>query len=160
LWRTSEPRSVGDEGPDSIVCGTHVHVPLPDFVVKELALVAPLSQTRWFWTGHGKLQTAVADWQGRLQKLSVLAGVPEVRAHRFRDTMAVELLLAGVPIERVAILLGHTSIRVTEKYYSPWIRERQEQAEADVRRTWLRDPVLLLERKGTPEVHGKRELAN
>ena len=120
----------------------------------------PLSRTRWFWTGNGKLQKAVADWQGRLQKLSVLAGVPEIWAHRFRDTMAVQLLFAGVPIERVAILLGRTSVRVTEKHYSSWIRELQEQAEAEVRRTWLRDAVSLLERKGTPEVHGKRELAN
>jgi hypothetical protein len=63
-------------------------------------------------------------------------------------------------LERVAILLGHSSIKVTEKHYSPWIRERQEQAEADVRRTWLQDPMVLLETKGTPEVHGKREAVN
>lgn len=36
-----------------------------------------------------------------------------------RDTFAVELLLKGTPIEEVAILLGHSSIRVTEKHYSP-----------------------------------------
>ena len=46
------------------------------------------------------------------------------------------------------VLLGHTSIRVTEKHYSPWVRERQEQAEADIRRTWTKDPVVLLETKG------------
>src|SRR5271167_530941 len=57
-------------------------------------------------------------------------------AHRFRDTFSVELLLAGVPIERVAILLGHQSVRITEKHYAPWVRARQEQLEADVRRTW------------------------
>jgi hypothetical protein len=48
---------------------------------------------------------------------------------------AVDLLLAGVPLERMAILLGHSSVRITEKHYSPWVRERQEQAEADVRRS-------------------------
>jgi integrase len=37
---------------------------------------------------------------------------------------------------RVSILLGHSSIKVTEKHYSPWVRARQEQLEADVRRTW------------------------
>jgi len=41
-------------------------------------------------------------------------------AHRFRDTFAVELLLAGVPLERVSILLGHTSVKITEKHYAPW----------------------------------------
>ncbi len=54
----------------------------------------------------------------------------------FRDTFSVELLLAGVPIERVSILLGHQSVRITEKHYAPWVRARQEQLEADVRRTW------------------------
>jgi integrase len=80
--------------------------------------------------------------------------------HRFRDTFAVELLLAGVPLERVSVLLGHSSIKVTEKHYSPWIRERQEQAEADVKRTWAEDPLALLESKGTLEVHGKRSTLN
>jgi integrase len=84
----------------------------------------------------------------------------EGHAHRFRDTLAVELLLAGVPLERVSILLGHTSIRVTEKHYAPWVRERQEQAEADVKRTWAQDPIALLETKGTPQVHGKRSALN
>lgn len=54
--------------------------------------------------------------------------------NRFRDTFAVELLLSGVPIERVSILLGHSSVRITEKHYAPWVRDRQVQLEADVRR--------------------------
>jgi integrase len=39
-------------------------------------------------------------------------------------------------MDRVSVLLGHSSIKVTEKHYSPWVRARQEQLEADVRRTW------------------------
>jgi integrase len=48
----------------------------------------------------------------------------------------VELLLADVPLDRVSILLGHKSVRITERHYSPWVRSRQEQLEADVRKTW------------------------
>jgi integrase/recombinase XerD len=66
----------------------------------------------------------------------ILAGVPDGHAHRFRDTFSVRLLLAGVPIEHVSILLGHQSVRITEKHYAPSVRERQEQLEADVRRPW------------------------
>jgi integrase/recombinase XerD len=39
-------------------------------------------------------------------------------------------------MERVSVLLGHSSIKVTERCYSPWIRARHEQLEADVRRSW------------------------
>ena len=46
--------------------GTHVHCPLPEFVVKELGAIPKKSERYWFWTGNGKLETAVADWQGRL----------------------------------------------------------------------------------------------
>jgi integrase/recombinase XerD len=115
--------------------GTHVHCPLPDFVIKELDALAKKSDRHWFWTANCKLKTAVTDWQACLRTL-------------FEDAKVTN----GVPLERVSVLLGHTSIRVTEKHYSPWVRERQEQAEADIRGTWTKDPVVLLETKGTPEV--------
>ncbi len=69
-------------------------------------------------------------------------------------------MLAGVPLERVSILLGHSSVKITEKHYAPWVRERQEQAEAGVKRTWAQDPVALIETKGTLQVHGKSEAVN
>ena len=81
-------------------------------------------------------------------------------AHRFRDTFAVELLVNGTSIENVQAFLGHASVRVTERHYAPWVRARQERAEADVKRSWERDPLVLLETKATPEVHGKLEAVN
>jgi len=42
----------------------------------------------------------------------------------FRDTFAVELLLAGVTIDQVSVLLGHRSIKMTEKQNLPWVRAR------------------------------------
>jgi integrase len=59
-----------------------------------------------------------------------------------RDTFAVELLLAGVPIERVSKLLGHSSVTITEKHYAPWNKARQLQAEADLVASWANDPIL------------------
>jgi hypothetical protein len=57
-------------------------------------------------------------------------------------------------------MLGHTSLRITEKHYAPWVRDGKEQAEADVRRTWTHDPIALLETKGTLQVHGNSEAPN
>ncbi len=62
----------------------------------------------------------------------------------------LELLLAGVPIERVSILLGHESVRTTERNYAPWVRSRQEQLEAGLTRAWGLDPVIAAQ---TPK-HG------
>jgi len=58
---------------------------------------------------------------GRLSRIFKLAGIPNGHAHRFRDTFAVELRLSSVPLERVSILLGHGSVKVTEKHYSPGV---------------------------------------
>ncbi len=55
----------------------------------------------------------------------------------FRDTFAVEMLLAGVPIEQVSMLLGHKSVKTTEKSYLPWVHARQKQLEESVRKAWL-----------------------
>jgi integrase len=56
------------------------------------------------------------------------------------------MLLAGVPIERVSVLLGHKTIRTTEKYYSAWVKERQQKLEAEVKDAWkkmtLPDPLF------------------
>lgn len=99
--------------------GVPVYCPLPEFVVKALEGLNSMSGRYFFWTGESKLQTATGDWQAKLKKLFEKAELPDGRAHRFRDTFAVELLLAGVPLERVSVLLGHTSIRITERHYAP-----------------------------------------
>lgn len=116
-----------------------------------------LRNTRYFWSGQGKRQTAVGDWQGKIKKVFDLAGISKglgnAVSHRLRDTFAVELLQVGVPIERVSILLGHQSVRVTERHYNPWMRSRQEKLEADVASAWKLDPHLNDKNLGTNQVH-------
>lgn len=57
-------------------------------------------------------------------------------------------------------LLGHQSIRITEKYYAAWTDSRQRQIEADLQSAWERDPVILLEAKVTRELRGKNDAVN
>lgn len=54
----------------------------------------------------------------------------------FRDTFAVERLNKGVPIDRLSLLLGHSSVKVTEKHYAPFVKERQQQLEMYARMAW------------------------
>jgi integrase/recombinase XerD len=140
--------------------GVPVHCVLPDFVIRELEAAPKSSEGHFFWTGKSKLHSAIGKWQRRLQTLFELAKVQGGHAHRLRDTFAVELLLAGVPLERVSVLLGHQSVRITERHYSPWVRSRQEQLEQELRRVWEQDPIALMETKGTPEVHERNGRLN
>jgi integrase len=133
--------------------GQHVYCPLPEFVARELDSLPRASERHFFWTGSGTIETARKKWTDALSKLFKAAEVNGGHAHRFRDTFAVELLLNGTPIENVQAFLGHASVRITERHYAPWVKARQERAEADVRRSWDRDPIVLLEAKGTPEGH-------
>jgi integrase len=85
------------------------------------------------------------NWRRTFRRLCAIAGVRGGHPHRFRDTLAVELLLEGVPIERVSILLGHSSVKITERHYTPWVQARQAQLEADLERVWRKDPLMQVE---------------
>ena len=80
--------------------------------------------------------------EGVFDFAGIAKGLSNAVSQTLRDTFAVELLLAGVPIERLSMLLGHQSIRVTEKHYAPWTRSRQEQIESDLTAAWKTDPML------------------
>ena len=126
--------------------GTPVFVPLPPHVADLLrSIPAGLkpNPNYFFWSGNGLPKTFVANWQRAYRRLFKVAdlrkpdGTPKrCHCHMFRDTFAVEMLLAGVPIDQVSILLGHASVRVTEKHYSPWVRARQDQLEKSVQSAW------------------------
>jgi integrase len=114
--------------------GTPVCVPLPNVLIQTLKGL-PGHGTYFFWSGKSKLTTATGNWRKYLERVFDKAQI-KGNPHRFRDTFAVELLLSGVPIDQVSVLLGHSSIKITEMHYSPWVRARQEQLEEAVKRGW------------------------
>lgn len=119
--------------------GTDVSVILPKEVSARI-LAAPNDNPRYlFWnTGTGKEKSAVTNWQHDLRKLFHAAGFPGGHPHQLRDTFAVGLLEKGVPLEEVAKLLGHESVRTTEKHYAPWVKRRQDRLDELVAGTWER----------------------
>ncbi len=127
--------------------GTPVYVPLPSFVVGALENIPPGPKPNpryFFWSGNGKPKSAVADWQRSYRRVFEIADIrrpdgelKRCHPHMFRDTFAVEMLLAGVPIDQVSLLLGHASVKVTEKSYAPFVKARQVQLQESVRNAWV-----------------------
>jgi integrase/recombinase XerD len=112
-----------------------VWVPLPKKVLKALE-ACDEGYEYYFYSGVGKAKSAITEWQDRLKKVYVMAGVPDGHSHRLRDSFAVDLLSKGVSIEIVSTLLGHKNIAVTQRHYAPWVRSRQLALEKAVKATW------------------------
>ncbi len=105
--------------------GGKLYVKLPGHAMKYLALV-PVESGYFFWSGTAKLSTAIGSARRTVDCVMRLAGL-EGHPHRFRDTFSVELLKSGADLRTVQLLLGHTSIRTTEKHYAPWVQDFQRQ---------------------------------
>lgn len=75
---------------------------------KELVFqVSPTEQGAWTWL------------QREFKEACRNAGIQGVRFHDLRHTAATRLVEAGIPLHAVAELLGHSSIRMTERYSHP-----------------------------------------
>lgn len=113
-----------------------VNNPLPTEVAEEILTVSKTctSPTHLFQEAgkEGIGGGSKRRWTDWFHKAFVLAGMPHGHSHQLRDTFAVALLLQRVPIEAVAKALGHTSIKTTERYYAPWIKERQDLLDATI----------------------------
>lgn len=118
--------------------GTPVSVPLPSDIAKEILTVLNGNPRYVFWNGNGLEQSAVTNWQHDLRALfrATFGEDTHFTPHCLRDTAAVEWLSAGIPLEEVSKLLGHTSVKTTEKSYSPWVTARQDRLDALVVATW------------------------
>lgn len=128
-----------------IKTGVPVMLPLQANVASMLRSL-PSDNPRYFWwSGNGSPKSAVADMQRSLRGVFKLAdlkhpdGTPKrAHPHMFRHTFSVEMLKAGVALEDVAKLLGHSSTKTTERYYSQWVEARAARLEDVVRGTWGR----------------------
>jgi len=74
-------------------------------------------------------------------------------SHPFRDTFAVRLLENGVTLETVSILFGHSSIKITERHYRPWVQTLQANLEAAAMKAW-NDQLELHSDCATQEASG------
>jgi site-specific recombinase XerD len=112
---------------------------LPDHVVEALTSL-PLRDEEhpgyFFWSRTCSEEVNTNKWLRKVDRLNdYLSFTDEAgnsmafRSHMLRDTFAVEMLLAGVPLEKVSKLLTHESVTTTERYYAKWTMGRRQQFE-------------------------------
>ncbi len=76
----------------------------------------PDNGTPWFWIGHGGTPYHV-DWRRPWKKAKILAGIPtEFRFHDLRHDFGTSILRVTGNIKVAKELLGHSDMRMTERY--------------------------------------------
>ena len=82
-----------------------------------------------------ELQRAPSYFQKLYRKVFRAAGIEE-SSHAFRHTFAIELLKSGVDVRSVSKALGHSSVAITERFYSRWCKGQQNMLDDVLTRAW------------------------
>jgi len=107
--------------------GKRVYIKLPPVCVSALQAPPMESKEYLFWSGEGKsdLETTIKSMRRTLTCLGRMTQI-HVHPHRFRDTFAVAVLVLGHSMRTLQLLLGHKSIKTTEKHYAPFVPAMQK----------------------------------
>lgn len=123
-------------------------IPLPSHMIellKEIPLAPDSVDNMPFRYQGNDLASDVHNWSRRIWRAMALAGattvqlveksglpavdrsgnpiVKSVNVKMLRHTFAVGCLVAGVPKENVARMLGHVSTEMIDAHYAPWVKE-------------------------------------
>lgn len=114
-----------------------VRIELPDEVLEALERLprpkaAPAASTLYFASGNASLRSLVKGAERTLAAVFRRAGVEGAHAHRFRHTLASELLGRGGAIEDVACILGD-SPAIVRRHYAKWTAEYQQRLDSTLR---------------------------
>ncbi len=89
----------------------------------------------FFWSGKGDRQTFVRDVTRTMSTVFKASGVPGACSHRFRHTLATEVLEMGGTFEDAADTLGDTEA-IVRKHYAKWSAGRQARISDLLARIW------------------------
>jgi site-specific recombinase XerD len=120
--------------------GQPVFLPVPPDLKAALDATPPpvsnLDSRYFFWNGTGKPKTHKAHIDRCLRAVFKESGVRGAHAHRFRHTLATELLGRGASFEEVADILGN-SPAIVRKHYGKWSIARQTRIDDLMQRVYI-----------------------
>jgi len=96
-----------------------------------------------FWNKPGRAEATPAEkrdavkfWQKQVRTLLDSAGLPNATSHKFRHTLAIEMIRHGASFEDVAAALGNTVAVVARFYSHEWNKVRQGRTDAAIKAAW------------------------
>ena len=89
----------------------------------------------YFWSGNGSTRAFIRDVTRTMASVYAASGVAGACSHRFRHTIATEVLEMGGTIEEAADILGDSET-IVRKHYAKWSRGRQTRISDLLSRLW------------------------
>ena len=108
---------------------------IPTWLGEELLKVKNGNPKFFFWSGTTTAEDAPSYFQKLYRKVFRAAGIEE-SSHAFRHTFAIGLLKSGVDVRSVSKALGHSSVAITERFYSRWCKGQQYMLDDVLTRAW------------------------
>jgi len=112
-----------------------VTLPLPADLIRELD---EITTHHLFPSPEGseRPETISDYWRDQLIKVFTTAEIKGGHPHRFRHTVAVNMLDQGSSVEDVALVLGN-SPAIVAKHYSAFVQSRQARIDREIQKTWV-----------------------
>lgn len=95
--------------------GTFRRVPIPSVLVGILRQHPRTMGTDLVFPGRNGYLTDAAVWK-RVTKIADLAKLPRISTHDLRHSYASQLATAGTPLAAIREFLGHSDVRMTDRY--------------------------------------------
>jgi integrase len=111
----------------------------------------------FFWSGNGGTDAVIRDVRRTMEAVYEKSGVAGACSHRFRHTLATEVLEMGGSIEEAADILGD-SPAIIVKHYVKWTRGRQARISDLLSRIWKNSRDVLATQENDDQETFKNEL--
>ena len=102
--------------------------------VRDWLRVRPMTDHNSLWTGRTTQPLTTCGIYQALKRLAKQCNVQRFNPHAFRHAYAREMLNAGLSLDAVAGLMGHSSVAITAENYAIWTQKELADKQRDAAR--------------------------